>query len=130
MRYNTTALTIFALMATLLASFGVYGVVIASVSQRTREIGIRLAMGASARDIVKLVSTETLALVAVGLLSGMLASLALTRLLQTQLWGVGPTDPATFAAAILLLSVIAIAACMIPARRAIHVNPTEALRTD
>jgi ABC-type antimicrobial peptide transport system permease subunit len=130
MRYNTTALTVFALMATLLASIGVYGVVSASVSQRAREIGIRLAMGARARDIVKLVSTQTLALVAIGLLSGTLVSLVLTRLLRTQLWGIGATDPATFVAVIALLSGVSLAACLIPARRATRVDPTETLRTD
>jgi putative ABC transport system permease protein len=129
-RYNTTALTVFALMATLLASIGVYGVVSASVSQRTREIGIRLAMGARARDIIKLVSITTLTLVAAGLLSGTLASLALTRLLRYQLWGIGPTDPATFVAVIALLSGVSLAACLIPARRATRVNPTQALRMD
>jgi ABC-type antimicrobial peptide transport system permease subunit len=130
MRYNTTALTVFALMATILASIGVYGVVSASVSQRTREIGVRLAMGARTRDIIKLVSITTLALVAAGLLSGTLVSLALTRLLRYQLWGIGPTDPATFVAVIALLSAVSLAACLIPARRATRVNPTEALRMD
>jgi putative ABC transport system permease protein len=130
MRYNTTALAVFALMATLLASIGVYGVVSTSVSQRTREIGIRLAMGARAREIVKLVSTRTLILVATGLLSGAVASLALTRVLRNQLWGIGATDPATYIAVIALLSAISLAACLIPARRATRVNPTEALRMD
>ena len=130
MRYNTTALAVFALMATLLASIGVYGVVSSSVSQRTREIGIRLAMGARARDIVKLVSTRTLTLVAAGLLSGAVASLALTRVLRNQLWGIGATDMATYFAVIVLLSAVSLAACLIPARRATRVNPTEALRMD
>jgi putative ABC transport system permease protein len=130
MRYNATALTVFALMATLLAAIGVYGVVSASVSQRTREIGIRLAMGAQARDIVKLASTRTLALVATGLLSGTLASLALTRLLRAQLWGVAATDPATFIAVIALLFAVSLAACLIPARRATRVDPAKALRMD
>jgi putative ABC transport system permease protein len=130
MRYNTTALTVFALMATLLASIGVYGVVSASVSQRTREIGIRLAMGARSRDIIRLVSFRTLALVATGLISGTLVSLALTRLLRPQLWGIGTTDPATFVAVIVLLCGVSLAACLIPARRATRVNPTEALRMD
>jgi putative ABC transport system permease protein len=130
MQYNTTALTVFALMATLLASIGVYGVVSASVSQRTREIGIRLAMGARARDIIKLVSTRTLGLVAAGLLSGTLASLVVTRLLRAQLWGIRATDPATFVAVIALLSGVSLAACLIPARRATRVDPGKALRMD
>src|SRR4051812_27755006 len=94
------------------------------------EIGIRLAMGARARDIVKLVSARTLVLVAVGLLSGMLVSLVLTRLLRAQLWGIGATDPATFVAVIVLLSGVSLAACLIPARRATRVDPAKALRTD
>jgi putative ABC transport system permease protein len=130
MRYNTSALTVFALMATLLASIGVYGVVSTSVSQRTREIGIRLAMGARERDIIKLVSTQTLALVATGLLSGTLVSLGLTRLLRAQLWGIGATDPATFVAMIALLTGVSLAACFVPARRATRVDTAEALRTD
>jgi putative ABC transport system permease protein len=130
MRYNTTALAVFALMATLLASIGVYGVVSSSVSQRTREIGIRLAMGARARDIIKLVSTRTLILVASGLLAGAIASLVLTRVLRNQLWGIGVTDLATYVAVIAFLSAVSVAACLIPARRATRVNPTEALRMD
>jgi len=130
MRYNTAALTVFALMATLLASFGVYGVVSTSVSQRSREIGIRLAMGARTRDIVKLVSSQTLALVAIGLVAGTLAALLVTRLLRAQLWGIGVSDPATFAAVIVTLSLISLAACLIPARRATRVDPTESLRTE
>jgi putative ABC transport system permease protein len=129
-RYNTAALTVFALMATLLASIGVYGVVSASVSQRTREIGIRLAMGARARDIIKLVSITTLTLVAAGLLSGTLVSLVLTRLLRAQLWGIGTADPATFVTVIALLSGVSLAACLIPARRATRVDPARALRMD
>jgi putative ABC transport system permease protein len=130
MRYNTAALTVFALVATLLASIGVYGVVSTSVSQRTREIGIRLAMGARAQDIIKLVSTQTLALVAIGLLSGTVVSLGLTRLLRAQLWGIGATDPATFVAMIALLTGVSLAACLVPARRATRVDTAEALRTD
>jgi ABC-type antimicrobial peptide transport system permease subunit len=117
-------------MATLLASIGVYGVVSASVSQRTREIGIRLAMGARARDIIKLVSITTLTLVAAGLLSGTLVSLVLTRLLRAQLWGIGTADPATFVTVIALLSGVSLAACLIPARRATRVDPARALRMD
>ena len=130
MRYNTAALTVFALMSTVLASLGVYGVVSTSVSQRSREIGIRLAMGARTPDIVKLVSSQTLALVAAGLVAGTLAALLVTRLLRAQLWGIGATDPATFAAVIVLLSFISLAACLIPARRATRVDPIESLRTE
>jgi putative ABC transport system permease protein len=129
-RYDVSALGVFALMATVLAAVGVYGVISSSVSQRTREIGIHMAMGAGARDIVRLVGARVLRLVAMGLLFGLLASLLLTRLLESQLWGVTPTDPPTFAAVIVLLTGVSLAACFIPARRAMRVDPAEALRMD
>src|SRR5262249_40802287 len=97
-RYDASALGLFALMATLLAAVGVYGVISSSVSQRTREIGIHMAMGASTGDIVRLVGARAFRLVAMGLLFGLLASLLFTHLLESQLWGVSSTDPATFAA--------------------------------
>ena len=129
-RYYASALSVFAFMATLLAAVGVYGVMTFSVSQRTREIGIRMAMGASARDIVKLIGGRGFRLVAVGLIFGFLGSLSLTGLMEAQLWGVSSTDLATFAGFTALLAGISIAACFIPARRAMRVNPTEALRMD
>jgi putative ABC transport system permease protein len=129
-RYDASALGVFALMATVLAAVGVYGVISSSVSQRTREIGIHIAMGAGARDIVRLVGARALRLVAMGILFGLLASLVLTRLLETQLWGVTPTDPPTFVAVIVLLAGVSLAACFIPARRAMRVDPAEALRMD
>jgi putative ABC transport system permease protein len=128
--YYASALGIFAFMATVLAAVGVYGVMSSSVSQRTREIGIHMAMGAKARDIVKLVGSRALLLVVMGLASGFLASLVVTRLLEAQLWGITSTDPPTFAAVMLLLTFVASVACFIPARRAMRVDPTEALRMD
>ena len=129
-RYYASALSVFALMATVLAAVGVYGVMTFSVSQRTREIGIRMAMGANARDIVKLVGGRALWLITIGLLFGFLGSLGLTRLIAGQLWGITSTDPATFAFVTALLIGISIAACFFPARRAVRVNPNEALRLD
>jgi len=129
-RYYVSALGVFAFMATCLAAVGVYGVMTLSVSQRTREIGIRMAMGASARDIVKLVGGSALRLIAWGLVLGFYGSLALTRLLEAQLWGITSTDLATFAVVTALLAAVSMAAWFIPARRAMRVNPTEALRMD
>jgi len=129
-RYAVSVLGVFALMATILAAVGVYGVVSSSISQRTREIGIHMAMGASSRDIVRLVSRRAIQLIAIGLSWGILASLFLSRLLETQLWGITATDPMTFAAAIALLIGVSLAACYIPARRAMRVDFAEALRMD
>jgi putative ABC transport system permease protein len=129
-RYNASALSGFALMATILAAVGVYGVMSSSVSQRTREIGIHMAMGAGSRDIVRLVGARAIRLIAIGLTGGFLAALLLTQLLQRQLWGITATDPLTFAAVIVLLIGVSLAACFIPARRAMRVDPAEALRMD
>jgi putative ABC transport system permease protein len=129
-RYYALTFGVFAFMATVLAAVGVYGVMSSSVSQRTREIGIHMAMGARARDIVRLVGGRALVLVVMGLLSGFVASLVLTHWLEAHLWGVTSTDPATFTVVIVLLTVVASAACFIPARRAMRVDPTEALRMD
>jgi len=129
-RYNASALGGFALLATILAAVGVYGVMSSSVSQRTREIGIHIAMGASSRDIVRLVGARAMRLIAIGLACGFFASLLLTRLLETQLWGITATDPITYAAVIFLLIGVSLAACFFPARRAMRVDPAEALRMD
>jgi predicted permease len=129
-RYYVSALGVFAFMATILAAVGVYGVMSSAVSQRTREIGIRIALGATARDIVGMVGGRALRLVAIGVFWGFLGAVMLTRLLEAQLWGITPTDPATFAAVIALLIGVSFAACFVPARRAMRVDPTEALRMD
>jgi ABC-type antimicrobial peptide transport system permease subunit len=109
---------------------GIYGVMAYSVAQRTREIGIRVALGAGAREIVLLVGGRTMALVLVALSAGLAGSLMLTRLLQSQLWGVTPTDPVTFGAVIALLVLVALTAAFIPIRRATDVNPAVALRCE
>jgi len=128
-RYSVTALAVFALLATALAAVGVYGVTSAWVTQRAREVRVRMAVGARARDIVGLIGVRAFWPVAVGLLSGFLGSIPLTRWLDSQLWGVTSSDPATFAAVIALLIGVSVAACFIPARRALRVNPTQELRT-
>jgi len=123
-------LGIFAFVATVLAAIGIYGVMAYSVAQRTREIGIRMALGASAHEVVRLVGRQALLLIGVGLAMGLIGSLALTRFIASQLWGVTPTDPATFAGVTALLVLVALVACFIPARRAVRVDPTVALRSE
>jgi putative ABC transport system permease protein len=99
-----------------------------SVAERTREIGIRLALGASGGDVFKLVTRHALILLSIGLTVGLVASFALTRYLKSALYEVQATDPSTFAAVSLLLALVAVIACLVPTRRAVSVNPTVALR--
>lgn len=118
----------FGLLATLLAALGLYGVLAFSVSQRTREIGIRVALGAQARDVFKLIMGQGMVLIGLGVALGIGASLALTRLVATLLFGVTPTHPTIFIAVSVGLVLIALLACYLPARRATKVNPLVALR--
>jgi putative ABC transport system permease protein len=127
-RFNTFLLGVFAGVALLLATVGLYGVLAFSVAQRTREIGIRMALGAQARDVMRLVLRQGLTLSLLGVAAGVGVSLAGTRVLAGLLYGVAPTDPATFAAVALLLIAVALAACFIPARRAMKIDPMVALR--
>jgi putative ABC transport system permease protein len=127
-RFNMVLLAVFAGLALALASIGVYGVIAYSVEERTREIGIRMAMGAQADDVLKLVLRQGAALIAIGLSLGLAASLALTRVISSFLFGVTATDPATFAGTALALGAVALLACYIPARRATKVDPMVALR--
>jgi len=127
-RVNLLLLSSFAGLGLILASVGIYGVVSYSVGQRTHEIGVRMALGAGQREILKLAVGQGLYLALIGAGIGLAASLAITRLLQTMLFGVKPTDPATFFAVGLLLSGVALLACYIPARRATKVDPMVALR--
>ena len=119
---------IFAGIALLLASVGLYAVIAHSVSQRTQEIGIRMALGASARDVRRLVFAQGMAQAAIGLAIGLAGAIGLTRLLKSILVQVSPNDPGTFAAVVLILAVAALLGCALPARRAMRVDPLIALR--
>ena len=114
--------------AVVLASVGLYGVISYAVTQRTWEIGIRMALGAQRSSILKLVIGQGLGLTVIGIVAGIAGALAVTRFLESLLYGVTPTDPATFLGIPLLLAAVALLACYIPARRAMRVDPNSALR--
>jgi putative ABC transport system permease protein len=127
-RYPSLLIGSFAVLALILAMVGLYGVISYSVSQRTRELGIRIALGAQPRDVVRLVVGEGARLTMTGVGVGVFAALALTRLMRSLLFGVSAVDPLTFAGVALLLTLVATAACYIPARRAMRTDPIIALR--
>ncbi len=123
-------LGLFAVLAVALAAVGLYGVISYSVAQRTHELGIRTALGATRTDVLTLIVRQGLVLVLLGVAIGIPAAVALTRVIASQLFGVTPTDPATFAAASVVFVGIAVLACSIPARRATKVDPLVALRAE
>jgi putative ABC transport system permease protein len=129
-RFSMRLLAIFAATALLLAALGIYGVIAHSVVQRRQEIGIRMAIGAQRSQVLRLVMASGLRLVALGIALGLAGALALTRLLQTLLFGVTAHDPVAFVANASLLLAVAAAACALPARRASRVDPMRVLRTD
>ncbi|MBV9878541.1 MAG: FtsX-like permease family protein, partial [Verrucomicrobia bacterium] len=127
-RLSMLLVSLFSGAALFLAAIGLYGTLAYSVGQRRREIGVRIAVGAQRRDILKLITEQGLKLVALGLVLGLVAALILTRFVGSVLYGVTATDPVSIGSAILILALTALLACLIPAGKAAKVNPTEALR--
>jgi putative ABC transport system permease protein len=127
-RSYTVALAIFAIAATLLAAIGTYGVMAHAVAQRYHELGVRIALGASARQIVSLVGGSALRLIAIGLATGLALALLGARLVSLQLFQITSTDPLTFVAVSLMLAIVAMVACVVPLGRALRVDPTIALK--
>jgi len=129
-RFNLILLSVFGVGALALAAVGVYGVISCGVAQRTHEIGIRLALGAGRRDVLKLILSQGLKLVLLGVVIGLGAAFALSRWMETLLFGVRPTDPLTFAGIAAVLLLVSLVACWIPARRATRVDPLVSLRSE
>jgi predicted permease len=127
-RYETSLVVLFALCAIVLAMLGLYGVISYSVSQRNHEIGVRMALGAQRRDVLRMVIREAMILTAIGIAVGIGGAVALARFLRTLLFEIRPTDPLTFLGVVILLCAVALLACYIPARRAMKVDPMVALR--
>ena len=129
-RFNLILLGAFAVIALLLAGIGIYGLISFSISRRGHEFGVRMAMGAQTGDIMKMVLKEGLMLMLAGVGLGLAVSIALTRLLSSLLFGTSATDPLTFVMISVVLAVVALTACFVPARRATKVDPMVALRYD
>jgi len=129
-RFRTWLLGLFAVTATLIATCGLYGLMAYAVTQRRREIGVRMALGAERRDVLRLVLTRALRIVVAGLIVGLAGATLVTRVLQTFLFGVTPTDPIAFTIVTLLLTTVGLMAAWLPARRATRIDPCEALRAE
>ena len=129
-RFTAGLVALFAGLALAIASIGVYGVIAYSVSRRTREIGVRVALGAERFGVVWLVTRETLALVGAGMLAGFAAAAAMAYAIRGMLFQVSPADPLTYAAVVAVLGGVAVAATYVPARRALAVDPMTALRCE
>jgi putative ABC transport system permease protein len=129
-RFRMVLLALFAIAATLIATCGIYGLMAYAVTQRRREIGVRMALGAERRDVLRLVLTRALRIVAAGVIVGLGAAVAVTRVLQTFLFGVTPTDPMAFTVVTLLLMAVGLMAAWLPARRATRIDPCAALRAE
>ena len=123
-------LTVFALVALVLAAIGIFGVLSYAVSQRTREIGIRMALGAQGRSVVRLIVRQAMLLVACGVGAGLVLGLLLSQTMARMLFDVKPTDPATYMAVSVVLGAVALLASYVPARRATRVDPIVALRAE
>ena len=129
-RFRMVLLGLFATTATLIATCGLYGLMAYAVTQRRREIGVRMALGATRRDVLRLVLTRALRIVVAGLIVGLAGAAGVTRVLQTFLFGVTPTDPIVFTIVTLLLLAVGLMAAWLPARRATRIDPWAALRAE
>jgi ABC-type antimicrobial peptide transport system permease subunit len=130
LRLASSLIGVLGAAALMLASVGLYGVLAWTVSRRTREIGVRIALGAQSNEIIKMILRQGLVLIFMGIVVGIAVSLALTRLIEGVLYSVSPADPSTYATIAMLLTVVALLACWLPARRAAKVDPMVALRQE
>jgi ABC-type antimicrobial peptide transport system permease subunit len=129
-RFALELLGVFAVLALLLAAIGIYGVMSYSFSQRTHEIGIRVALGAQQLDILRMALREGMRIVAIGLAAGLIGAAIVTRVFRSMLFEVGPADPTTFLSVAAILASVALVACYLPAQRATRVDPLTALREE
>jgi ABC-type antimicrobial peptide transport system permease subunit len=129
-RFRMLLLVLFAVAATLIATCGIYGLMAYAVTQRRREIGVRMALGADRHDVLRLVLTRALRIVVTGVVVGLAGAAGVTRVLETFLFGVTPTDPIAFTIVTVLLIAVALTAAWLPARRATRIDPCAALRAE